>query len=83
MSKKILLVLLVVVAMASGILGAETDSILIRKLSITNDGPSCTSDCECDSGGCDLSGCKEDCECDGGGCNMKNCVEECECDGGK
>ena len=82
MSKKFLLVLLAVVAMASGIL-AETDSILTRELSVTNDGPSCTKDCECDSGGCDLSGCKEDCECDGGGCNMSNCVEECECDGGK
>jgi len=57
-------------------------AILSADASTTNDPPTCTRDCECDSGNCDMDACIEDCECDGGGCSMPSCKEECECDGG-
>merc|ERR1711933_264102 len=57
-------------------------SLLSILASTTNDPPTCTEDCECDSGNCEMTSCVKDCECDGGNCKMPACVEDCECEGG-
>merc|ERR1712151_1270873 len=57
-------------------------ALLSADASTTNGPPTCTKDCECDSGNCNMEACIEECECDGGGCSMPSCKEDCECDGG-